>query len=217
MSISNFKRLASFFYPILIENKVDFFGKNHRMELYCNQYMLSTSNAIYSYGTKYYPFRKPFEKIKTDLQHVDSFLMLGTGLGSGLKILQDKFGHYPTTTLVDFNQTILDLSKQYMNLNSRQNVTWICDDAQHFILNCDKKFDMIGIDIFVDMSVPLFVKSASFMQKMHSLLNRNGHAIFNLLFASSNEEVIIKDRLNQTFSEVIHIKHDRNHFFICKY
>ncbi len=215
IKIPIYKRIVSFLFPVIIEQKQDFYGKEHKVELYQNQFMLSTSSAIYSYGIRYYPISIPLSKLNKKLEYINHFLMLGTGLGSGLKILQDKYACYPQTTLVDFNQTILDLSKKYMNLNTRTNVEWICQEASYFVDHDDQKYDLISIDIFVDMSVPLFIKSSDFISKIKKHLNPTGIALFNLTFSSKNEHLIVEDRLKTTFNNVETIKHNLNFFYIC--
>jgi SAM-dependent methyltransferase len=216
MKIPFYKRILSFLYPQLIEKQVDFLQHEHRVDLYKNQLLLSTSNAIYSYGTTYYPFDIPFRKIKKELPQVNRFLMLGTALGSGLKILQKKYNVFPRSVLVDINPLMLDMSKKYMDLNQQQNVEWHCAEAEFFIERCEAKFDLIGVDIFIDMNVPLFVKSEDFMKKVKRLLLPGGKVIFNLVFNSTNEKQIIENRLSTVFNNVIPIPHDRNQFYICQ-
>jgi spermidine synthase len=199
-----------------LKKKNDFFGKEHKIELYQNQLMLSTSSAIYSFGVNYYPFSKSLKKIKKEIPFVNSFLLLGTGLGSALKILQDNYQCYPKSTLVDFNQTLLDLSKELMELNAKQNVEWVCQEASFYIEQHLGQYDLIGIDIFVDMSVPLFVKSSEFISKIKKRLTPQGIALINLTFTSSNEQLIVENRLKTTFNHVEPIKHNLNYFYICK-
>ena len=216
MTIPLYKRIISFLFPVLLEKKNDFYGKEHKIELYQNQLMLSTSSAIYSFGVNYYPFTKSLKKIKKEIPFVTSFLLLGTGLGSALKILQENYQCYPKSTLVDFNQTLLDLSKELMELNAKQNVEWVCQEASFYIEQHLDQYDLIGIDIFVDMSVPLFVKSSEFISKIKKRLTPQGIALFNLTFTSSNEQLIVENRLKTTFNHVEPIKHNLNYFYICK-
>lgn len=216
MNFPLYKRLFSYVYPITIEKQKDFLQHEHKVDLYQNQLLLSTPSAIYSFGTRYYPFDIPFRKMKHELSSIHSFLMLGTALGSGLKILQSKYNQYPKSTLVDINPLLLDMSKKYMDLNTQNNVEWVCNDAESYMENCDSKFDLIGIDIFIDMNSPLFVKSENFMKNIKRHLTPDGRAIFNLIYNSKNERKIIEDRLTNVFDSVTPIPHDRNHFYICK-
>jgi len=216
MQISLHQRALSYLYPVTLERKKDFLEKEHWLQLYRNQLMLCTPTAIYSYGTRYYPFAKPFEFLKSELMQVHRFLMLGTALGSGLKILQDQYACYPESTLVDINETLLNWSKEYMDLNKRNNVQWICSEASFFVEHCNETYDLIGLDIFIDMSVPHFVKSEAFLRQIKQLLNPEGYLIFNLMFNSQNEHLIMVERLHAVFNSAFEIPHDRNTFYICR-
>lgn len=215
MKLPFIKQILSYFYPQLIKRDFDIFNQEHKLELYQNQLILSTTSAVYSFGIKYYPFAIPFKKIKHDLTRVESFLMLGTALGSGLKILQQKYSVFPCSTLVDINPLLLDYSKKFMNLNSQNNVNWQCIDAETFLDQNEDKFDLIGIDIFINMNVPLFVKSTQFMSCIKHHLSKKGKSIWNLTYSSRNEKLIVEDRLQKTFNQVIQIPHDTNNFYIC--
>jgi hypothetical protein len=66
------------------------------------------------------------------------------------------------------------------------------------------------------MSVPLFVKSSEFISKIKKRLTPQGIALINLTFTSSNEQLIVENRLKTTFNHVEPIKHNLNYFYICK-
>ncbi len=70
-----YHRVLSYLFPISIlkiqNNKHNLLS----LQIYCNQLMLSTGNAVYSYGTFYTPFRVAFKKIKHQLRQVNSLLM----------------------------------------------------------------------------------------------------------------------------------------------
>lgn len=178
--------------------------------------MLSTPQAIYSWGLHYKPFKVSFEKIKNDIPSIQSFLLLGTGLGSALSILQKKYKQFPEAVLVDKSQAILDLSQHYMALNTHQNVHWICSDAQTYLQNNLRKFDAIGIDIFTDMNVEHHFKQEVFYKSIAAHLNPGGIAIFNNVFSSRNERDIIIKRMQQAFDTVIPIHRGINTFTIAR-
>lgn len=217
MGIHFSKKILSFFYPITIKKVVNNKNQNIFLQLYRNQWMLSTNDAIYSFGTFYTPFRQSFKKIKKEIASIDSFLLLGTGLGSALKILQTKYHIFPKSTLVDNDKNIIDLSVDYMNLNSKKNVEWVCSDAISFLENNNKKFDLIGIDVFYGMLMPKDYKQEIFFKICSESLNKNGYCIFNMILNSSNEKMIIAQRLASVFSSVLEINFKQNTFFICKY
>lgn len=216
MSFSLLYRCISYLYPIPVEKGQDIRGKAVRLELCRGQLMLSTALAVYSYGTRYHPFRKPLAELGKELQGVKRFLLLGTGLGSALKILQEKHGVYPDSVLLDADPLMLQWSRHYMNLNQHNNVAWICKDAEQYVKETEERFDLIGLDIFTDMTPPLFTKSESFFRSLRNLMHPGGILVFNVFFSSLNEQQVVEDRLQRVFRSAFNIPHDRNAFYICR-
>ncbi len=215
MNIPFYKKMLSFIVPVNIEETI---GNNMTvlmMQLYCNQYVLGTPRAIYSFGKRYSPFRKTFSGIKSELKNVNSFLLIGTGLGSALKILQDQYAVFPNTILVDNDEDVLAFSIKYMNLNTHRNVEWKCSDAVQYLTMNKQKFDLIGIDIFNDLVQPNFVTTDSFLALCSQTLQANGICIFNMILENDNKIVEIETQLKQHFIQVKFIIDKVNTYFIC--
>ncbi|MBP6625584.1 MAG: hypothetical protein KA198_10455 [Chitinophagaceae bacterium] len=215
MKILLYKKIASFLYPITIKKIVTKQHASLKLQLYCNQLMLSTPDAIYSYGTRYSPFRKTFELLKADLQQVQQVLVLGTGLGSALKILQEKYGKYPEAILVDIDPDILTLSKEWMQLDSKKNVTWICDEARNYIMNSQQPVDLICIDVFNGTFMPYYLKEVNFYIACRKNLRPKGICIFNIIPLNDQEAILIEMMIHETFTHVERIQEARNLFYIC--
>lgn len=212
---TSLQRALSFVWPQTIE-RFNHQGQTLTLDLYYNQFMLCTSEAIYSWGTRYKPFRIPFQHIKKELPGVNRFLLLGTGLGSALALLQQKYNCFPESVLVDHNDLILELSQRYMNLNTRNNVTWICNDAMDEIRTQQEKFDLIGIDLFNNMEVAHPFKQEVFFQQIAECLNPGGIAIFNHVFHSQNDYALVQKRMNMVFNHVQPITKGINTFTIAR-
>lgn len=217
MKIASYKKVASFLYPITIKKIVTQQHASLKLQLYCNQLLLSTPDAIYSYGTRYSPFRKTFEFLKGDLQQVQQVLVLGTGLGSALKILQEKFCMYPDAILVDIDPDILTLSKEWMQLDAKQNVTWVCDEARNYIMNNQQPVDLICIDVFNGTFMPYYLKEASFYLACRKSLKPKGICIFNIIPLNDQDAIQIDMMIHEIFSHVERIQEARNLFFICRF
>lgn len=212
---SRFVQLSSWLWPQAICSIQDG-AQRLQLDLYRNEYMLSTPQAIYSWGLHYKPFLIPFKKLQNELPQVTDFLLLGTGLGSALSILQKKHGIYPNTVLVDSSQAILDLSQHYMALNKQNNVQWICKDAMLYLQEESKLFSLIGIDIFTDMHVENQFKQEAFFRLIATHLNPGGIAVFNHVFASRNDRDIVLKRMQQVFATVSPINKGINTFIIAR-
>ncbi len=205
----------SYLYPITLQKWSNEKHPKILVQIYCNQLMLSTGNAIYSYGTFYAPFRITLKKIKHFIPNVHSFLMLGTGLGSALKILQEKYHCYPNSILVDNDKDIIEFSRTYMSLNSNQNVEWVYADAIHFMNQNQKKFDLICVDIFKELYLPVEYKQDSFFSLCQKSLNPKSFCIFNMILVNEQERDIIYEKLITHFKEIQLMKMKQNTFFIC--
>lgn len=185
------------------------------VQLYLGEILLLTPDAIYSYGNRYRPFSHSFARISDKLPSVQTFLLLGTGLGSALHILQQRYHCYPETTMVDYDDDVLKLSMKYGNLNTKQNVRWRCSDATQFLQQNSDKFDLIGVDLFRELVLPDFVTQTSFLMLCKNALSENGICMFNLIFNDDNEIITMEATLNTIFSSVQFIPDKVNTYFIC--
>ena len=215
MKIPLYKRFLSYLFPITLETTI---GNNMTvllMQLYCDQFMLGTSKAIYSYGIRYNPFRKPFKLIEQELSGINTFLLLGTGLGSALKILQDQYALFPDSVLVDNDEDVLQFSIRYMQLNDRTNVQWKCSHALQYLQDNTQKFDLIGVDIFNDLVQPEFTFSDAFLMASSERLTAKGICIFNMILKDDNKIVAMEKQLKKYFSRVRFLMDKVNTYFIC--
>ncbi len=216
MPVSITKKILSFLYPLTLKVVSNTRHQELKLQLYCNQLMLSTREAVYSFGTFYTPFRKSFAAIRTELPRCKNMLLLGTGLGSALKILQQKYHLYPDAILVDHDKEILDMSMNYMELNQKKNVRWHYGDAGIFLHNCTETFDLVCVDLFHDMSNPRDFKQAAFFGLCKDRLAPEGYCIYNMILNSRNEKAIVLERLQEHFRYVQVIEFKVNSFYICK-
>lgn len=211
-----YQRILSYLYPVQLKG---FSSSKHtvlNLQYFKGQWMLATQEAIYSAGTSYSPFRKTFYKIRKELPYVQHFLLLGTGLGSALKILQTRYQCYPHAVLVDYDETILEVSQTYMDLNQQHNVEWVCDDVAHFITETTLQFDLIGVDVFKDTDLSSHMMTHNFIQSCREHLTPKGICILNCIFKQEHEQAHFENLLHAHFSTIESISHLRNQFYICR-
>lgn len=215
MNIPLYKKILSYIYPITLQKSIGTQLSVLYLQLYRNQLILGTNQAIYSYGLRYNPFAKTFALLQNDLKKVDSFLLLGTGLGSALHILQQKHQCFPNTVCIDNDLEIIKFSKSHLNLNSRNNVQWICTDVRDYLETNKQKFNLIGVDIFKDLIVPNFITKPPFIIACKNALLPNGICIFNLIFRHDTAKQNVEKLLHQHFNRVKRIDDKTNTYFIC--
>lgn len=216
MHIPIWKKLLSWLVPVTIARKSS--GKHPALFLkqYQGHLILATPTAYYSYGNVYLPYRKMFKFIETDIPRVQDFLMLGTGLGSALKILQTRYQCFPNADLVEWDEEIIAWSMRTMSLNTRNNVTWIKDDAANFVQQTTHTYDLIALDLFRDTAIPEHFKSKPFYTACKNLLNENGILCINIIPAYKQEENDIQEMLHYTFSSINSLHFAKNVFLICR-
>jgi 16S rRNA G1207 methylase RsmC len=216
MKIPFYKKAISYFFPFKLKEVNSVKNNLLRVYLFRNQMMLSCADAIYSQGTSYEPFRLPFKKIKKEISSLNSFLLLGTGLGSALQILQEDYHHYPESTLVDIDEEVLALSKEWMNLNVKNNVEWICEDALLFLKESTNKYDLIGVDVFKGTRVPYDIQTEYFINLCAERLSPNGIVIFNFISQNKTDALLLERNMKHKFKNIDTIQHFLNTFYICK-
>ena len=72
-------------------------------------------------------------------------------------------------------------------------------DGRAYIDGCDKKYDVIMVDAFRDITIPFQMSSIEFFESVKSHLNENGVMVVNLNM-KSNQEGNINDYLKGTIS-----------------
>ncbi len=214
MAITILQRALSFLYPIKLQQYSTPTHATLQLDLYRNEFLLSTKEAIYSQGTSYAPYNIGFRKIQQHIPAINNMLVLGTGLGSALKILQEKYNTFPESILVDIDADILAISKEYMQLNHKNNVTWICSDATSYITTCNVRFDVLCIDVFIDLHIPQSIISNQFFERCMQLLNSNGICIFNHYSSSKEEQQFIEQCIYKHFNTMHIINHKKNTIYI---
>lgn len=213
MKVLRYKRWLSYLLPIKIATRHSDYG-TIQLSLYQNQWMLSTAKAIYSFGNKYTPFEVTFQEIKESLPSVESFLLLGAGIGSALHILQSKYNCYPISTLVDLNEQAKALSLEAGSIDFSR-VNWHIGDAVEFIATSNQTFDLIGVDLFIDTKVNPNTLHANFINNIQNALSSKGIAIFNYIFSNQEEQKKLERILADSFKNVhIHV-HSKNVFYTC--
>lgn len=144
---------------------------------YNGKKLLNTKNANYSYGALQAVLKFGLEKI--DLKHTNSILLLGLGGGSVIETLRQDFNYQKHITAIDIDPVIIEIAKTEFQLENNSNTTIICEDAQKFIKNSRYKFDLIIIDLFIDIKVPKQFLDLPFWEDVMNSKSTSGVILFN--------------------------------------
>jgi len=138
---------------------------------------LNTKNANYSYGALQLILKFGLDKI--DLKKVNSVLLLGLGGGSVIETLRDDFNYQKHITAIDIDPVIIKIAKTEFNIRNTSNLKIVCQDALQFIKQNTQQFDLIIIDLFIDITVPKPFLELSFWEDIIKSKSSNGVILFN--------------------------------------
>ncbi len=200
-------------YPVSLMRSGSDVNADLELFLYHNRLQLAAKNALYSDGDQYTPAVVSVDHFKTFLPFAKNVLVLGTGLGSIVEIIRKK-GYTPDFTLLEFDKVILKWAMEFLPAGHGGKVTPVCMDAMSFMRQNNVAFDFIFIDIFEDLSVPVFVYSPEFLQLCRKSLSPGGHIAFNYIPANEPEERRVQHIFTEIFPGCKILKTDTNRIFV---
>ena len=169
-------RLLSYIYPITKKVHSEFSGILE-ITWYNGKKHLNTKNANYSYGSLQKILKFGLEKI--DLKKVNSVLLLGLGGGSVVETLRKDFNYSKSILAVDIDSAVIEIAKNEFNHKADAHLEIICGDALEFMKIYPEQFDLIIIDLFIDILVPKEFLSISFWEHILNASSTNGVILFN--------------------------------------
>ncbi len=191
-------KILSYIYPITKKVHSDISG-TLEITWYNGKKHLNTKNANYSYGSLQRILKFGLEKI--DIKKVNSVLLLGLGGGSVVETLRQDFDYSKPIVAVDIDPIIIDIAKNEFNLKQDKNLQIICEDAFQFMQTNTQHFDLLIIDLFIDIEVPLAFLEFGFWENVIKACSTNGMIIFNasLEKTKSNTLTDVIDLLKSQF------------------
>lgn len=125
-------------------------------------------------------------------------LVLGMGTGTYAKQCTTYFSDV-TAEGVEIDDRITDLAREYFELPEDIKVTTY--DGRAFLAACDKKYDVIMVDAYQDITIPFQMSSVEFFALVRDHLNENGVMVVNMNMRSDSADGI-NNRLADTISAV---------------
>lgn len=201
MKVSRLQKLLSYFYEIPIEKTHSKYSGSLEVTLHQGEWKLSTSNAIYSFGKHYTSYKIAFKKLHIEDFNIKKILILGVGLGSVVRLL-DQQKSIESIVAVDIDPVIIELAKKYWPETSKKiKTTFYTADAVKWISKNTEKFDLIISDIFIDIETPENVTTHQFLSKLSPIINENGILMYSRLnYKDYNKED--NNQFEKTFFDV---------------
>ncbi|HUH73158.1 MAG TPA: fused MFS/spermidine synthase [Chitinophagales bacterium] len=203
MKVSRFKKLLSYFYEIPIEKTHSEYSGNLEVSLHQGEWKLSTTHAIYSFGKHYTSYKIAFQKLQIKDYDIKNVLILGVGLGSVVRLL-DQQKSIESIVAIDIDPKVIQLAQKYWpNISKKLKTTFHTIDAIQWLKKNQKaqKFDLIISDIFIDMETPESVATSEYLSLLSPILNHNGILIYSRLNYKDYNKAD-NEKFEQTFFKV---------------
>ena len=129
-------------------------------------------------------------------------LILGMGTGTFAKQCTDHFDNIAVEG-VEIDDKITDLAHEYFELPENISVTTY--DGRAFLNVCDKKYDVIMIDAYQDITIPFQMSTAEFFTMVRKHLKENGVMVVNMNMKSDRSDSIntwLSDTISSVFGNV---------------
>ncbi len=149
--------------------------------------LLNTKNTNYSYGSLVKVLEYGLDRIP--FTGISSILLLGMGGGSIIKSLRKKYNCQAPITAVEIDQVVINIARNEFGIAANDKLKIHCMDAWDFVTQCNAQFDLIIVDIFIDLHVPSKFYKTEFWKMLGKNLNKNAFILFNAGIDMSEEEV----------------------------
>lgn len=185
--MNTFQKYWSFINRIVVEEKSTLYNSKLIVAIQNGKYVLNTLNANYSFGSLHRVFQKTFKKINLAQKNYNSCLLLGGGVGSIPSIFYHELDLAIKTDFVEIDSEVIGLGKRYFCLSKYPLLTIINDNAKCFLEKNTALYDVIIVDVFIDLDVPIYFTSETFFASIREKLSEKGSLIFN--FVTYNYEL----------------------------
>lgn len=137
-------------------------------------------------------------------------LILGMGTGTYATQCREYFGDMNIEG-VEIDEKITKLSRKYFALPDDINVTTY--DGRAFLNASDRKYDVIMVDAYQDITIPFQMSSVEFFELVKSHLNENGVMVVNMNMRGNDDGDInqyLADTISSVFANVYTVEVDNS-------
>ena len=181
------KRLLSYIYPVTKTITSQYSGPLE-ITWYNGKKHLNSKNANYSYGSLQRILK--FGLNKVNLTNVNTILVLGMGGGSVIETLREDFYYDKHIDAVEIDPVIIEIAKTEFGISENETLNIHCTDAFEFIKTNARKFDLIIVDLYIDLTVPDKFLNLEFWDHVIASKSSKGTLIFNASVKDSKSETI---------------------------
>jgi spermidine synthase len=185
--VSKLKYFLSFIFDVKIETTESILNPFLQVVIRNGRLLLNTYNANYSYGSLQDAFRFVFKKIKIKDKNIKDILVLGFGCGS----IAALFNGYKNVEItgVEADEKVLALYEKYFIEEITSELILVEAFSEDYVITITKTYDLIIVDVFIDIEIPSSIKESSFYKPLQNRLNKNGILIFNFIVLNEKEQI----------------------------
>ncbi len=180
------KFLISFIYPVTVEKSSSVINPLLEVRIENGKYVLNAAHANYSFGSLHRVMSNAFYRVKIGERGIANVLLLGVGCGSVPVLLFEEFKMDCNMTAVEIDEKVIDLAKKHFNIQRFDKLKLVCTDALEFVQQCDSKFDLVIVDLFIDNKVPVQFESHEFLITLKKLMSDKSILLFNKIIEIEN-------------------------------
>ena len=175
------KKALSYFTEVHLESAPSDINPHLYVSLKNGRHQLSTAHAVYSYDDLYDNFYAAFEHIHIKDRKFNDVLILGFGLGSIPFMLENKFDVHLDYTAVEIDENVVYLANKYIVPGLKSNLELFIADAYSFMMQNERLWDLVCVDIFLDDKVPPQFETEEFLYAIKKAIRPNGKLLYNRL------------------------------------
>lgn len=203
--LNNLQKYISYLFRLTVEKTSSKYNKELIVAIQGGKYVLNAQNANYSFASLHRVFRQALTKANVKQKEIKDVLVLGCGAGSIPKIIYQEYGLMPDMDAVEIDDKVIELAKKYFNIEEYEKLNLFIGDAMSYVEECNKKYDLILIDVFDGINVPDKFLTQHFFTHVKSLLNDRGEVLLNYVaynYDTRQQVEVISDKLKKIYNQV---------------
>ncbi|RJR27461.1 methyltransferase domain-containing protein [candidate division WWE3 bacterium] len=136
---------------------------------------------------------KVVDILKENKPDLSNMFILGLGGGTLVHLIHNNFPNVHITS-VDIDQVMVDIAKNYFDLDSVPNHRVIVADAMRVVIEPDEfeipeySYDGLLVDIYIGEKFPDLGKSGNFIAALKRLIKPGGIIIFNRIYREEHQD-----------------------------
>jgi hypothetical protein len=149
------------------------------VSLLCGKKVLNSPTSNYSFGSLHKVMQRVLKDEAMKVIELEPVLILGLGAGSLMHIFRKEWHWDVAVTGVEADPLVLEAGRKHFGLDSYENLEIIEADALEFVQQCNRKYGLIIVDVYVGPDVPAALQEEAVIRQLARICARPGMVMFN--------------------------------------